>query len=124
VCHAVNGLVRGFGGKVVEHDHRGAIAGEIVLNGEDLPPVAQRALRQQADFREAVEDDAGRPGPLDGIENLLSRFAKFQVGRIQQALLLFWVEQALRGNQLEDIDVRPQRPAVRSRALTKLFFSL
>ena len=47
-------------------------AGRIMLERENLAPVAQRALRQQPDFREAVDDDALRLEPLDRIEDPLT----------------------------------------------------
>ena len=36
---------------------------------------------------------------------MLRRFAEFEVGGIQQALLLLGVEQALRRHELEDLDL-------------------
>ena len=60
VRDAVHGLVGRLGGQVVEHQHGRVVPGEIVLQRQDLAAVAQRALRQQADLRQAVEHDPVR----------------------------------------------------------------
>ena len=58
---AVHRLVERLGGKVVQQQDGGTVTGEEVLQRQDLPAVAQRALRQQAELRQAVEHDpAGR----------------------------------------------------------------
>ena len=43
---------------LVEGRHGAFAAGEEVLESQNLPPVAQRTLRQQAHFRKAVEYNA------------------------------------------------------------------
>ena len=91
-----------------------------MLDGEDLAPITQRALGQKADFREAVEDHARGLDALDGVENLLRGFTKLQIGRVQQALLLFRIEQALGRDQFEDADFWAEGPAVGCCAITKL----
>src|SRR3979490_3217377 len=53
VRDAVDGAVGGLGGEIVEHDDSGIVLGEVVLERENLAAVAQRALRQQADLRQA-----------------------------------------------------------------------
>ena len=55
---AVHGLVESVRRQVVEQQDGGAVPRKIMLQGQDLPPVAQRALRKQADLRQAVEHDA------------------------------------------------------------------
>jgi hypothetical protein len=112
VRHAVHRLVGGVGGQVVQQQDRDVLAGEVVLQRQDLPPVAERALRQQPDLRQAVDHHPLRLLGLHGLEDHPGRFAQLQVGRIEQALLLLLVQQALGRDQLED--VHPvQRPAVR-----------
>ena len=64
---AVDGFVVGVRGQVVQHQHRRALPGEVVLHRQDLAAVAQRALRQEPDLGEAVDDDADRPGLIDDI---------------------------------------------------------
>ena len=109
--NAVHGLVGDFGGQIVEQHHRGVEFREIVLDRENLPPIAQRTLRQQPDLGEAVEHDPARLHALDGGEDLLGRFAELEVGGIEQALLLLGIEQALRRQQLEDFDAVIQAPS-------------
>ena len=101
---AVHRLVERLGGQVVEQQHGRAVAREIVLQRQDLAAVAQRALRQQADLGQAVEHDARGLGALDRLEDQLGGLAELEVGRIEQALLLVVVEQALGRHQLEDLD--------------------
>ena len=86
---------------------------------QDLAAIAQRALRQQPDFGKAVEHHPARLDALDRLENLLGGLAEFEVGRIEQALLLIDVEQAFRRQQFEDFDALVQCPAVRRRAVAQ-----
>jgi hypothetical protein len=67
--HAVHSLVGRVGGEVVEQQHRRLVAGEIMFQRQDLAAVAERTLRQQPDFGQAVEHDAIRPSPLERSEN-------------------------------------------------------
>eukprot|EP00166_Cyanidium_caldarium_P005962 ctg_7634.g552 len=48
--HAVHGLVQGFGGQVVQQQDRSVIAHEVVLDRQDLPPVAQGAFAPAGGF--------------------------------------------------------------------------
>ena len=54
----------------------------------------------------------------------LRRFAKLEVGRIEQALLLVLVEQAFRRDELENIDARRATIRARSRPPRKLVLGL
>ena len=101
---AVHGLVGRLGGQIVQHHHRGAELREEMLDRQDLPPVAQRTLRQQPDLGKAVEHHPARFRALDRVENLLGGLAKLEVGRIEQALLLLGIEQAFRRQQFEYFD--------------------
>ena len=71
VRDAVHGAVVGLGGQVVEHEHGGIVLREIMLQREDLPPIAQRALRQQPDLGQAVDDHALGLQALDRFEDAL-----------------------------------------------------
>src|SRR5262245_49757669 len=117
VGDAVNGAVGAFAGEIVEHHHGRLVPREVVLEREDLTPVAKRALRQQADFGQAVDDDALRVQPLDRLEDPRDRLAKLQVRRVEEALMAVRIENALRGNELEHLDAVADLPTVRSRAL-------
>ena len=111
-------------GEIVEHHDRRAATRKVMLQRQHLPPVAQRALRKQPNLGQAVDDDPLGLVLLDRLENALGRFAELEVGRIEQALLLILVEQALRGDEL----VNPQRivefPTVGTCARTQLLLRL
>ena len=119
VGDAVHGAVGGLGREIIEHDDGGIVLGEIMLERQDLAAIAQRALRQQPDFRQAVDDDALRLQAFDGIEDALDGFAKFEIGRIEQALVLVGIEHAFRRHQFENLDLRSDGPAVRTRAVAQ-----
>ena len=109
----VDGLVIGVAGQVVEQQHRGAIAGEIMLEQQDLPAIAQRTLRQQPDFRQAVEHDAVGLHTLHRLEHSLGGLAQLQVRRIEQRLLLLGIEQAFGRRQFEDLELLVYFPIMR-----------
>ena len=117
---AVHRLVERVGGQIVEQQDGRAVAGEIVLEREDLAAVAQRALREQPDLRQAVEHDARRLDPLEGLEDCLGRLAEFQIGGIKQALLLVGVEQAFGGTSSKISISAVERPAMRCGARPQL----
>src|SRR6266480_5622819 len=55
---AVHGAIGALGGEIVEHDHSGIVLSKIVLQCEDLPAIAQRALRQKANLGQTVNHNA------------------------------------------------------------------
>jgi hypothetical protein len=120
--NAVDGAVGGFGGQIVEHHDRRLMPGEIVLERKDLPPVAQRALGQKADLRQAVDHDSERPYPLNLVEDAPDCLAKLEIGGIEQALVLVGVEHAFRRNQLEYSDALGDGPIVRGRSVPQFLF--
>ena len=75
VRHAVDGLVADVRRHVVEQQHRGAQICKIVLDRQNLPPIPQRALRQQPDLGEAVQHDPARLHAIDRCENLFRGLA-------------------------------------------------
>ncbi|KAF1005592.1 MAG: hypothetical protein GAK32_02618 [Pseudomonas fluorescens] len=95
-----------------------------MLDRQNLTAIAQRALGQQADFREAVDDDTGRFETLHDLENLPGGLAKLQIGGVQQALLLFGIQQAFRWGQFEDVDVFTQCPTMGFGSLAQLALGL
>ena len=58
--------------------------------------LAQSSLRYQPYFGKAVQHHPLRLRAVDGGEYLLGRFSQFEIGGIEQALLLLGIEQALR----------------------------
>ena len=112
VGQAVHGPVRPRGGHVVEHQDGGAAPGKEVLDGQELAAEAQGRLRQQQDLGQAVHHHAVRPGRVEGLEDAARGLAQLQVRRVEQALLLLLVEEALGGQELDDVQA-VERPAVR-----------
>ena len=88
-----------------------------MLDRQNLPPVAQRTLRQQPDLGKAVQHHPVRLRAIDRLEDLLGGLAQFEIGGIEQALLLLGIEQALRRQQLEYFNPLVERPAVGGRAV-------
>ena len=74
--------------QVVEQDDGRLCLREIMLQRQDLTAIAQRALRQQADFRQAVDHHSHGLEPFDRLENLAGGFAELEIRGIEQALLL------------------------------------
>lgn len=120
----MDGLVHQLGSQVVQQHDRCPLPCEVVLEGEYLPPVAQRALRQQAYLRKAVQHHPCRADLLEHLEDLLGGLAEFQVVRMKQALLLLGAQQAFGRHQFEDSDVVAQHPSVRTRPFPQLLFGL
>lgn len=78
---------------------------------QDLAPIAQRVLRQQPHFGQAVEHQAHRLYPLDLGHHGTCRFPQFDFRRIQDGLLQIRTEPFL-CDEFEDIDAI-ERPAMR-----------
>jgi hypothetical protein len=91
-----------------------------VFQGKYLPPVTERVLGKQADLREAVEHNAARPDLFEPLDDELYRFAKLQIRRVQQALVLIRVQQAFRRNELENVNFVTDLPPVRRSAGAQL----
>jgi hypothetical protein len=71
--------VPGLRGAIVEDEHRACAAREEVLERQDLSPVSQRVLREQAEFGEAVEDDALGPEGRDPFHHAAHRLAQLHL---------------------------------------------
>ncbi len=119
----MHGLVEAVGGQIVEQQDGGAVLGEVVLQRQNLPAIAQRALGQQADLRKAVDHHPPRLDGLHLIEDHPGGLTQLQIGGIEQALLLLLVEQALGRDQFADLDP-VQVPAVGLRRAAQLGLGL
>ena len=104
--HAVREAVElqvAFGrGLVVEQQHRAVPRREELLEGEDLPPEAQRVAGEQPHLGERVEHDEPRPAALDRGEHAVDRLLELHLGGMEQRV-------ALRASR------RSPRPAARTR---------
>ena len=117
-------LSASFGGQVVEQHHRGIELREVVLERQDLPAVAQRALRQQPDLGQAVDHDAARLGRARPPRRSAWWFRPARGRRNRAGSAAARIEQAFRRHQLEYLDAIVQRPAVRSRAVAQFALGL
>ncbi len=99
---------------VVEQQHGAAALGEALLEGEDLAPVAQRVLREQAHLGERVEHHALRPQTVHLLEQQLAEVGELHLGGLEERVLRLAGERALDGGELDDGDAR-EVPAVRAR---------
>ncbi len=111
VRDAVQLKVARIGRLVVEQQHGARAVREEVLQREDLAPVAQRILCQQAHLGQAVEDDAVRLDSFDLRRDAADRLAELDFGRVEDRLLGIRVA-ARAVDQLEHVDA-VERPAVR-----------
>jgi hypothetical protein len=111
------------GAGVIEQQHGAALAGEVVLEGQDLPPVAQRVAGQQPHLGERVEDDPQRLHPLDRVQHRPRGLRELHLGRVEQGVLGVGLEALLGGLQLADGDA-VERPAVRGGDVPQLLLGL
>src|SRR5215207_2904281 len=115
---AVKLEVTRFGGAVIEHQHGAVTRGKVVLEGEDLAPVTQRVLGQQANFREAIEYDSGWLEVVNPGDDLSDSLAELDLGRVQDGLLAIRIESHLI-HEFVDLDAVKQ-PSVRCSRGVKL----
>jgi hypothetical protein len=101
------------GAAVVQQQDGTAATGEECFESQHLAAIAQRVLRQQAHFRQAVEDHAGRLQLLDRGHHAPSGLAQFDLGRMQDRLLGLGT-QPFFGHQFEHLHAL-EGPSVRSR---------
>src|SRR5215210_8684730 len=93
-------LVRG---QVIEQEYGRVVEQEEVLERKDLAAVAQRPLREQPDLGEAVEDHPGGAYPFDLGQDHVHGLAEFEIGGVDEALLLLGIEAQFRRNKLVDL---------------------
>ena len=97
--------------QVIEQQNGRVVEQEEVLERKHLATVAQRPLREQADLGEAVEDHPGGAYPLHLGQHHVHGLAEFEIGGVDEALLLLGIEAQLRRNKLVDLQA-VQRPAM------------
>ena len=97
------------GGAVVEEDDRAAAAGEELLQGQDLAPVAQRVAGQQPHLGEGVEDDPRRLDLLHDVEDALRGLVQLDLGGVEEGVVA--LQPLLAGRQLVEADA-VEGPAV------------
>src|SRR5579872_1554846 len=109
--------------EIVEQQNGTAPTCKKILQGQNLPAVTQRALRQQPHLGKRVEDHAFRISFRDAVENVLRGLAEFHLSGVEQGELLLGVEARLGRDKLEDLN-SGQRPAMPSRNSMQLACAL
>ena len=94
----------GRSGHVVDQDDGAVPAGEELLQGQNLTTIAQRILRQQAHFGQAVEHDAGRADPLHFVLDQADGFAQLHFPRVDDGLFATIAEHVIGGFQFEHVE--------------------
>src|SRR4051812_31209297 len=92
VTEAVQAEVVLMCGQVVEQQNGRVVEKKEMLKCKNLSPVAQRPLREQPDFGEAVEDHPGGAYPFDLGQHHVHGLAELEVGGVNQALLLLRIK--------------------------------
>ncbi len=113
VRHAVELQIVDLRRPVVEEERGDVPVGKELFEGQDLPAIAQRALREQANLRQGVEHDPLRLLPLDDAEEALDRLPQLDLGGMEERQILFLGEHLFTDELLVDGD-RVERPAVRA----------
>ncbi|MNV56173.1 hypothetical protein D3C71_1484450 [compost metagenome] len=95
---------------VVQHENSAIALGKKALERQYLAAVPQRALRQQAQFRQAVENDTVRLEVAHQPHYRVGRLPQFKVGGVQDGLLSL-LTQTLVAHQVVHLHSL-QRPAM------------
>jgi hypothetical protein len=74
--------VRALGGAVLQQQDRALSTDEELLEGQDLPAVAERVLGRQAHLGERVENHAGGVSPGHGVEHALGGLGQLYLGGV------------------------------------------
>jgi hypothetical protein len=80
------------------------VATEKLLQGEHLPTIAQRVLRDESQFGQRVDDEALRPMLLHRLDHRLGGFSQFHLGRIENGQLGVCGKAPLRRHQFCHVD--------------------
>jgi hypothetical protein len=91
-------------GEVIEHEDGRVVEQEITLEGQNLAPVSQGPLGEQANLGERVEHHATGLHPLELRDGHPHRLAELEVGGMNETLCLFRIEAQLGRDELENLD--------------------
>ena len=97
--------------QIVEQHHGAPSTGKEILQGKNLPSIAQRVLRKQTHLGKRVEDDAFRIYLPHPVENAFGRLAELHLRRMEQRQLLIGIEARFRRHELKNVNAG-QCPAV------------
>ena len=112
-----------LGRPVVEKEDGAPLADEKLLQGQDLPAVAQRTLGEKPQLRKRVEDEPGRPNPLEDVNDHPDRLGELYFRGIVHGHLHFRLEVLFSRGKFQDLDP-PERPAVRHGPRGELLLAL
>ena len=101
-------------GAIVGHQYGGPARGEMLLERQELAPVAQRALGQEPHLRQRVEHHPHRFDALDLGQQGAGHFRQLDLGRLEEGVLLGEAQVLDARGELEDRQ-SGQVPAVRIR---------
>src|SRR5262249_14002917 len=118
VCDGFELRIARLARRVIEEETGDLPSGEELFKGENLPPITKRALGQEMDFRQRVDDDTRGVEGLDLLENSCGGFRQLDLGGLKERVVPTLGEIAA-DRDLSDLDPL-ERPAVRSRRGTKL----
>ena len=109
---AVQLEIVGLRGPVIEEQHGAPPPDEELLQGQDLPAVAQRVSREQTNLGQGVEHHPHGVGPLHLTEHRARGLAELHLGGMEDGVLVVRVRRFGGRGQLVEGDV-VERPAVR-----------
>ena len=93
-----------LGRQIIDQEHRAFPVDEVLLEGQDLSPVAERVLGEQPHLRERVDDDPPWLGTLDLGEDGLGGDAQLDLRWLKHGCLVVRLEFRFRRDQLENVD--------------------
>src|SRR5579872_919422 len=104
---------------VIQQQYRAALPGELLLQSQELPTIAQRRLREQPKFRQRVEDHTRGPELARFGEEQIRDRVQLHLGGMKDRGLRFGTQERVDRRQLEKRNLL-QRPIVRARDLLEL----
>src|SRR6185312_15570741 len=99
-------------GAVVEEEHGGIAGRELLLEGQDLPAVAERVSSEESHLRERIDDDPLRPALVHDGQDPLDGLVELDLGRMEERVLALRLEHLLGGGERVHVEA-VDRPAVR-----------
>src|SRR4051794_33390582 len=106
---------------IVQQEDRAIPIGEEVFESQNLPAVAERVAREQADLGQRVQNYAARLQTIHFLENVLCGVLEFHVGRMERGILILGPKTILGGREFVNGNVF-ERPPVGTGYFLDLLF--
>src|SRR4051794_8594198 len=106
---------------IVQQEDRAIPIGEEMFESQNLPAVAERVAREQANLGERIQNHTARLQTIDFLENVLSGVLKFYIGRMESRVLIFGPKTILGGREFVNGNVF-ERPPVGTGYFLDLLF--